>query len=177
MSLVKPKYFVPIHGEYRHLSLHAKLAANLGIPESNIFVIEDGTILELDSNKGRIVGRLPSNNVYVDGLVMEDVAGVILRDRKLLSKDGIVLVIATLDKNEGNLVYRPEIISRGFVDARESETLLEQGKDLVVSAVAHTGKHPIERSSINTKIKDTLSKFFYEQTRRRPMIICHTIDI
>jgi ribonuclease J len=176
ISLVKPKYFVPIHGEYRHLALHARLAMTVGIPESNIFTLEDGDVLELDSTKGRVVTRLPSNNVYVDGLVMEDFAGVILRDRKLLSKDGIVLVIAMLDKNEGILVSRPEIISRGFVDSKETE-LLETGKDMITAALAHPGKHPIERSSINTKIKDTLSKFFYEQTRRRPMIIAHTIDI
>src|SRR4030042_1911760 len=98
LSLVKPKFFVPIHGEYRHLSLHAKLAKNLGMPESNVFVMESGDILELDRDKGKMNGRVTSDNVYVDGLVMSDLANVILRDRKLLSRDGIVVVIVAIDK-------------------------------------------------------------------------------
>jgi ribonuclease J len=177
LSLVKPKYFTPIHGEFRHLSIHAKLAANIGIPENNIFVLEDGYILELDQNRSKIIGKVSSNNVYVDGLVMEDLAGVILRDRKLLSRDGIVVVVVVLDRNHGVILSRPDIISRGFIDTQENEPILEQGKDLVMSTISHSSKYPIDRSSISTKIKDTLSKFFYDQTRRRPMIITHTIEI
>lgn len=177
ISLVRPKYFVPIHGEYRHLHLHGELASSLGISSDNIFVMQDGDVLELDANKARITGRVPSNNVYVDGLVMEDTAGVILRDRKLLSKDGIVVVIIAMDKNNGVILGRPDIISRGFIVSTESDAILEQGRDLVVSALSHSGKHPIEKSSINSKVRDTLSRHFYEQTRRRPMIITTTIEI
>ena len=177
INLVKPRYFMPIHGEYRHLSMHGKLAASVGIPLNHIFVMEDGNILELDSNKARIVGRVSADNVYVDGLVMEDMAGVILRDRKLLSKDGIVVVVIALDKNEGVILSRPDIVSRGFVDSREGDSILEQGKDLVMSELAQGGKHPVDRSSINTRVKDTLSKFFYKQIKRRPMIITTTIEI
>jgi len=177
LSLVRPKFFVPIHGEYRHLSLHAKLAKSLGIPETNIFVLENGNILELDREKGRIAGKLPTGNVYVDGLVMGDLASVILRDRKLLSRDGIVVVIVAIDKEKGRIVGRPDIVSRGFVDMKEGETILEQGRDLVKAALDHSGGHPLEWSFINTKVKDTLSKFFYEQTRRRPMILTTAIEV
>jgi ribonuclease J len=177
INLVKPKYFMPIHGEYRHLSMHGKLAASVGIPVNNIFIMEDGNILELDPNKAKITGRVSADNVYVDGLVMEDMAGVILRDRKLLSKDGIVVVVIALDKNEGMILSRPDIVSRGFVDSKEGDSILEQGKDLVMSELAQGGKHPVDRSSINTRVKDTLSKFFYKQIKRRPMIITTTIEI
>jgi ribonuclease J len=177
LSLVKPKFFVPIHGEYRHLSLHAKLAKNLGMAESNIFVLENGNILELDRDKGKITGRLPTGNVYVDGLVMGDLASVILRDRKLLSRDGIVVVIIAIDKEKGRIIGRPDIVSRGFVDMKEGETILEQGRDLVKATLDHSGGHPLEWSFINTKVKDTLSKFFYEQTRRRPMILTAAVEV
>jgi len=178
LNLVKPKFFAPIHGEYRHLSLHARLAKSLGIPETNIFVLENGNILELDREKGKIVGRLPAGNVYVDGLVMGDLASVILRDRKLLSRDGIVVVIVAIDKKDkGRIVGRPDIVSRGFVDMKEGETILEQGRDLVKAALDRSGGRPLEWSFINTKVKDTLSKFFYEQTRRRPMILTTAVEV
>lgn len=177
ISLVKPKYFLPIHGEYRHLSIHGKLAETVGIPKNNIFIMEDGNILEFDTNKAYIAGRVSADNVYVDGLVMEDMAGVILRDRKLLSKDGIVVVVIALDKNKGIILSRPDIVSRGFIDTREDDTILEQGKDLVMAEISHGDSHPSDRSSINAKVKDTLSKFFYKHTKRRPMIITTTIEI
>ncbi|MGA7677644.1 MAG: ribonuclease J [Dehalococcoidia bacterium] len=177
LSLVRPKFFVPIHGEYRHLSLHARLAKNLGMPESNVFVLENGNILELDREKGKIVGRLPAGNVYVDGLVMGDLASVILRDRKLLSRDGIVVVIIAIDKENGKIVGRPDIVSRGFVDMKEGEAILEQGRDLVKTTLDHGGGQPLEWSFINAKVKDTLSKFFYERTRRRPMILTAAVEV
>jgi ribonuclease J len=177
LSLVRPKFFVPIHGEYRHLSLHARLAKGLGMPEDNVFILENGNILELDHEKGKIVGRLPAGNVYVDGLVMGDLASVILRDRKLLSRDGIVVVIIAIDKENGKVVGRPDIVSRGFVDMKEGEAILEQGRDLVKATLDHSGGRPLEWSFINTKVKDTLSKFFYEQTRRRPMILTTAVEV
>lgn len=177
LSMVKPKFFVPIHGEYRHLCLHAKLAKSLGISEDNIFVLENGNILELDREKGRVTTKLPTGNVYVDGLVMGDLANVILRDRKLLSRDGIVVVIVAIDKEKGKIVGRPDIVSRGFVDMKEGEIILEQGRDLVKTALDHSGGLPLESSYINTKVKDTLSKFFFEQTRRRPMILTTAVEV
>ncbi|MFC2049621.1 ribonuclease J [Chloroflexota bacterium] len=177
LSLVKPKFFVPIHGEYRHLTLHARLAKNLGIPETNIFVMENGNILELDREKGKVTGRLPAGNVYVDGLVMGDLASVILRDRKLLSRDGIVVVIIAIDKDKGRIVGRPDIVSRGFVDMKEGEAILEQGRDLVKATLDRGGGRPLEWSFINAKVKDTLRTFFYEQTRRRPMILTTAVEV
>ena len=177
LNLVRPKFFVPIHGEYRHLSLHARLARNMGMPENNIFVLENGNILELDREKGRIAGRLPTGNVYVDGLVMGDLASVILRDRKLLSRDGIVVVIVAIDKEKGRIIGRPDIVSRGFVDMKEAEAILEQARDLVKATLERGGGHTLEWSFINTKVKDTLSKFFYEQTRRRPMILTAAVEV
>ncbi len=177
LNLVKPKFFIPIHGEYRHLSLHARLAKTMGIPESNIFLMENGNILELGPDKGKITGKLPSGNVYVDGLVMGNLASVILRDRKLLSRDGIVVVIIAIDKRRGKIIGRPDIVSRGFVDTQEGENILEQGRALVATTLDRSGGHPLEWSFINTKVKDTLSKFFYEQTRRRPMILTTTVEV
>jgi len=177
LNLVKPRFFVPIHGEYRHLSLHARLAGTLGIPKANIFVMEDGNILELDKDKAKITGKVPSGNIYVDGLVMGDLAGVILRDRKLLSRDGIVVVFIGIDQKSGKIIGRPDIVSRGFVDMKEGKNILEQGRDLVANTLGRSGRHPLESSFINSKVKETLGGFFYEQTRRRPIILTTTMEV
>ena len=175
LNLVKPKFFVPIHGEYRHLVLHANLARGLGIPDSNIFVMDNGNILEIDGEKGRITGKLPYGNVYVDGLVLGDYAQVILRDRKLLSRDGIVVVIVALDKKEGKLTGRPDIVSRGFVDADHDGKVIEQARELVAATLSKT--HIAEYSFVHTSVKEMLGRFFYEQTKRRPMIITTVIEV
>lgn len=177
ISLVKPRYFIPIHGEYRHLCIHGKLAESIGIPRENIFILENGSILEIDHKKASVTGRIPSNNVYVDGLIMEDIENVVLRDRKLLSKDGIVVVIIAIDKNEGKMLGKPDIISKGFIHPKDNDDLIEKSKELITNILFHGGRHHIERSSINNKIKDILSKYFYEQTKRRPMIIPTLIEI
>ncbi len=175
INLVKPKFFVPIHGEYRHLVLHAGLAKSIGIPEENIFVMDNGNILEIDGQKGRIAGRLPYGNVYVDGLVLGTHAQVILRDRKLLSRDGIVVVIVALDKEHGRLVGSPDIVSRGFVDSEHDGKVIDGGKQLVANMLGRG--HHVEHSAIHTLVKETLSKYFYEQTKRRPMIITTAIEV
>jgi ribonuclease J len=177
LSLVRPKFFIPIHGEFRHLSLHAKLARSLGMPENNIFVIENGAVLELDRERARTLGKIPVGNVYVNGIVMGNIDSVVLRDRKLLSRDGIVVVIVAIDKEKGKVIGQPDIISRGFIDMKEGEAILEQGRELVKTTLDHIGGHPIQWSFINNKVKDTLTKFFYEQTRRRPMILTTTVEV
>jgi ribonuclease J len=174
INLVKPKFFAPIHGEYRHLVMHAGLAKSVGVPESNIFIMDNGSILEIDAEKARIAGKIPYGNVYVDGLVLGRHAQVILRDRKLLSRDGIVVVILALDKKEGRLVGKPDIVSRGFVDAEHDGSVIDRGKELVASAF---GKGHHEHSAIHTQVKEMLSRFFYEQTKRRPMIITTAIEV
>lgn len=177
LSLVKPKFFVPIHGEYRHLTLHAQLAQSLGMPQSNTFVIEDGDILDLTPEGGRVVGRVSSGNVYVDGLGVGDIGSVVLRDRRLLSRDGIVVVIMAIDKRRGKIVGRPDIVSRGFIETGETEDLLEQIRDLVVKTLDHGSDHPIEWSFINVKVKETLGRFLYQQTKRRPMILPMAVEV
>jgi ribonuclease J len=171
LSLTKPRYFVPVHGEYRHLTQHSMLAQSVGIPADNIFVMEDGDILELDAAGGRISGKVTSGNVYVDGLSVGDVGGVVLRNRRMLSRDGIVVAIVSLNKQTGELVARPDIVSRGFVDTAESKEMLDGGRDLLARVLDHGRSHSTERGFIENEIKDTLDRYFFEQTKRRPMIL------
>jgi ribonuclease J len=171
LNLVKPRFFMPVHGEYRHLSLHAKLAESVGIPKENIFLLEDGDVLELSPSGGKITGKVSSGNVYVDGLSVGDVGTVVLRDRRMLSRDGIVMVIITVNRQTGKLVGRPDIVSRGFVDTREAKDMIEQSRDLVARTLDHSGVRPADWGFINAKVRDILNKFYYEQTKRRPMIL------
>ena len=177
LNLVKPKFFMPIHGEYRHLSLHAKLAQSVGIPKDNTFILEDGNVLEISPQAGRITGKVTSSNVYVDGLSVGDIGSVVLRNRRMLSRDGIVVVIIAVNKQTGKLIGRPDIVSRGFVDTRESKDMLDESRDLVARTLDHSGDRPAEWSFINTKVRDTLNKFYYEQTKRRPMILPFMVKV
>ena len=171
LNLVKPRFFMPIHGEYRHLSLHAKLAQSVGIPEENIFLLEDGDILELNPQAGKVTGKVSAGDVYVDGLSVGDIGSIVLRNRRMLSRDGIVVVIIAINRQTGKLVGRPDIVSRGFVDTRESKDMMDESRDLVARALDHGGDRPAEWGFINTKVRDILNKFYYEQTKRRPMIL------
>jgi len=171
LNLVKPRFFMPIHGEFRHLSFHAKLAQSVGIPEKNVFLLEDGDVLELDQWSGKIDGKVSSGNVYVDGLSVGDVGTVVLRDRRMLARDGIVMVIITVNRQTGKLVGRPDVVSRGFVDTREAKDMLEESCDIVARALDHSGAHPAEWGFIYAKVRDILHKFYYDQTKRRPMIL------
>jgi ribonuclease J len=177
LNLVKPRFFMPIHGEYRHLSLHARLAESVGIPKNNIFVLEDGDILELSPQAGKKAGRVTSSNVYVDGLSVGDIGSVVLRDRKMLSRDGIVMVIIAVNRQTGKLEGRPDIVSRGFVDTGESKDMLDESRDLVARVLDHGGSRPADWSFVNTKVRDTLNKFYYEQTRRRPMVLPFMVKV
>jgi ribonuclease J len=171
LNLVKPRFFMPIHGEFRHLSFHAKLAQSVGIPEKNIFLLEDGDVLELGQWSGKIDGKVSSGNVYVDGLSVGDVGTVVLRDRRMLSRDGIVMVIITVNRQTGKLVGRPDIVSRGFVDTREAKDMLEESRDIVARSLDHSGVRPADWGFIYAKVRDILHKFYYDQTKRRPMIL------
>jgi ribonuclease J len=171
LNLVRPRFFIPVHGEYRHLSLHAQLAESVGIPRSNIFVLEDGDVLELGPNGGRVTGKVSSGNVYVDGLSVGDIGSMVLRDRRMLSRDGVVMVIITVNQQTGKLVARPDIVSRGFVEPGETKDVIEKSRDLVAKALDHSGIRPAEWGYINAKVRDILHKFYYDQTKRRPMIL------
>jgi ribonuclease J len=177
LNVVKPKFFMPIHGEYRHLTLHAKLAESVGIPKDKIFVLEDGDILELNPQAGKVTGKITASNVYVDGLSVGDIGSVVLRDRRMLSKDGIVMVIIAVNRQTGKLVGRPDIVSRGFVDIRESSDMIDESRDLVARVLDHGGARPADWGYINTKVRDTLNKFYYERTRRRPMVLPFMVKV
>jgi ribonuclease J len=170
LNLVKPKFFMPVHGEYRHLSLHAKLAETVGIPKSNTFVMEDGGILELTAQSARIAGKVSAEEVYVDGLSVGDVGDAILHDRRLLSRDGIAMVVITVNKDTGLLIGRPDIVSRGFVDARESRELIEKGRDHLAETLNHQARLT-DSEVVTATVKESLSGFFYDKTRRKPIII------
>ena len=171
LNLVKPKFFVPIHGEYRHLTLHAKLAESVGIPRENIFVLEDGDVLEVGPQAGKIAGKVSSGNVYVDGLSVGDVGTVVLRDRKMLSRDGIVMVIIAVNRQTGKLVGRPDIVSRGFIDIKEAKDMIEESRNVVARALDHGRDRPADWGFISAKVRDVLNRFYYEHTKRRPMIL------
>jgi ribonuclease J len=177
LNLVKPKFFMPIHGEFRHLVLHAKLAESVGIPENNIFVMEDGDVLELTPESGKIVGKVTAGDVYVDGLSVGDIGSVVLRDRRMLSRDGIVMVIIAINRQTGKLVGRPDIVSRGFVDTKESKDMIEESRDLVARTLDHGRERPADWGFIHTKVRDVLSRFYYEQTKQRPMILPFMVKV
>ena len=177
LSLVKPKYFMPIHGEYRHLSLHAQLAESVGMSPDDIFVLEDGDVLELTSNNAKVNGKVGSGHVYVDGLSVGDIGGVVLRTRRMLSRDGIVVVIIAVNRQSGKLVGRPDIVTRGFIDTREFKGMMDESRELLAKTLDHSGGRVAEWSFINTKVKDTLDKFYYQRTKRRPMILPFMVKV
>jgi len=172
INLVKPKFFVPVHGEYRMLYKHAKLAEQMGIPPENIFVGENGQILDFTKKKGQLNGRVHSGRVLIDGLGVGDVGNVVLRDRKQLSQDGIFIVTLTIDKASGTIVAGPEVVSRGFVYVKESEKLMEDARKKIKDVLAKNDAEKIKDwSNIKSGIRDALGRFLYERTKRRPMIL------
>lgn len=172
LNLVKPKFFIPIHGEYRMLMKHSQLAEEIGIPQKNIFVLENGQIVNFTKNSGKKSGKVAAGRVLVDGLGVGDVGNIVLRDRKQLSEDGILIVVVTIDERTGEVLAGPDIISRGFVYVRESEELIEEAKKRVRQVLNNCEKEKItEWSVIKTNVKEILNKFLYEKTKRRPMIL------
>jgi ribonuclease J len=171
LSLVKPKFFVPIHGEYRHLSLHGDLAQSMGIPKDNVFVLENGDVLELGGDSGKVVARIHAGVIYVDGLTTGTLDDVVLRDRKLLARNGLAVVTIAIDAENGKLAGRPRIITLGFVDAGEEQRLLEKSQDVVLAALDHHRRRLREPGFVDTIVKDSLGRFFRERIHRHPVII------
>lgn len=172
LNLIKPKYFIPIHGEYRMLRQHAKLGEAIGMERENIFVIDNGDTVEFQGGNARKGSKVQAGNVLIDGLGVGDVGNIVLRDRKLLSQDGILVVVVTLSKQDGTIMSGPDIISRGFVYVRESEGLLDEANRIVTSTLNKLMNDKVnEWASLKTNVKDALGRFLYEQTRRRPMIL------
>lgn len=182
LSLVKPKFFIPVHGEYRHLCLHADLARIMGIPKDNVFVLENGDVLELGQDSGKVVARTRVGVIYVSGLITGELDSIVLRDRKLLSRDGVVVVTIAIDAEGDKLAERPRIIMRGCVAAGEEQTLIEKGQDVVLAALGKektftSGRRLGEPGFVDARVKDSLSRFFYEQIHRRPVIIPVVVEV
>ncbi|MBE6033845.1 ribonuclease J [Aminipila sp.] len=172
-SLIKPKFFMPVHGEYRHLKRHAKIAESLGKEPENIFILENGNVLNITANKAEILKEeVPSQAVYVDGLGVGDVGNIVLRDRKLLSESGLIIVVAAIDKASGTICSGPDIISRGFVYVRENENLIEQARNLVSNTLDKCCEENIKDwNALKSAVRDDLRSFIYKQTKRSPVIL------
>ena len=174
-SLVKPKFFMPVHGEHKHLIHHGMLAEQLDMSSEDIFIMETGNVLELDSSKARIAGNVPSGTVFVDGLGVGDVGNIVLRDRKLLSQDGMVIIIITIDGETGIVTANPDIISRGFIYVRESEDMIAVMRMITKNVLdEHPGK---DWSTIKNNVKKTVGDYLYTQTKRKPMILPIIVEV
>ncbi|MTD30228.1 ribonuclease J [Planomicrobium sp. YIM 101495] len=172
LNMMKPKYFIPIQGEYKMLIGHSKLAQQVGIQKSDIFIADKGDIVEYKNGKVRMSGRVTAGNVLIDGIGVGDVGNIVLRDRKLLSQDGIFIVVVTLNRKQKKIASGPELISRGFVYVRESEQLMDESTKLVTKIVEkYVAKDAFEWNNIKQEIRDTLNSYLFQQTKRRPMII------
>ncbi|MGI5850437.1 MAG: ribonuclease J [Christensenellales bacterium] len=178
LSITKPKYFIPIHGEYRHLYRHAALAESVGIKKKNVFIPEIGKVIEIGKKFSRFTEAVSSGSVIIDGLGVGDVGNVVLRDRRLLSQDGLFIVVITISSETGEIISGPDIISRGFVYMRESADLLEGARKIIVDVVQDCAKNKVtEWTTIKTRIKKALRSYLYDSTERNPMILPIIIDI
>ena len=178
MALLRPKYFMPVHGEYRHLYANKELAEFMGIPSSNIFVSEVGRVLEIDKKGARFAGEVPAGKVLVDGSGVGDIGSVVLRDRKHLAEDGLVVVVATVDTSYRMIASGPDLVSRGFVYVKESEELMEGARETArVSIERALSRRNYDWAQIKTQIKDDLARYIYKNTKRRPMILPIIMDL
>jgi len=178
LNLLRPRYLIPVHGEFRHLIHHADLAQSLGMDKENIFIVENGAVMEFSSSSGRVVTTVQAGGIYVDGLGVGDVGNIVLRDRKVLSKDGIFIVVMIIDTKEKRIVSGPDIVSRGFVYVKESEELLEEAKEnvsLVLDSLLQ--KKISDWPTIKNTIKDSVGKLLWEKTGRKPMILPIIMEI
>lgn len=179
LNLLRPKYLVPYHGEFRQQVFCSKIAQKLGIPEENIFLTKPGSLMEFTADGyGRLAGTVPAGRVLVDGFGVGDVGEVVIRDRQVLSEDGIVIIVLAVDQEKSKLLAGPEIITRGFVYVRESVDLLEDAKAMLSKAIEKINREQMQEwNKIKARVRDAASSFFYEQTGRRPMIMPIIIDI
>jgi ribonuclease J len=178
LGLTKPRYFVPVHGEFRMQVQHGRLAIETGVLPENVFIIENGTPIEiLRDGSARRGTSVPAGYVYVDGLSVGEVGEVVLRDRRALANDGIFMVVVQVDKQTGNVVGRPEIITRGFVPGNEDDPLMDGAVDRVVQAIENPGEHISEVALLKSQIKDALSRYLYDRTKRRPMVFPVVVEV
>jgi ribonuclease J len=176
LTLVKPRFFIPVHGEYRHLSLHARLAQSLGIARENTFVLEDGDILELGQEKGKVVGRISLKDIYVEGSMTYALDNSVFHDRKQLSQDGVVAITVVIDASRRRLVGVPKVLTRGFVNTEGGNKLIAQSRNVVVEGLKNAPECLSEQRLVETKVKTLLADFFYKRTHRHPIIIPITVE-
>lgn len=177
-ALTKPKFFIPVHGEYKHLRQHAKLAEKLGTDVNNIFILSNGKVLELDKDSAKVTGTVPSGKVLVDGLGVGDVGSVVLRDRQHLSQDGLIVVVVTIDAETGSVVAGPDVISRGFIYMKESEVLIEEIKFILRKQLqTYEANGMKDWNVIKSGLKDSLKNFLFEKTKRNPMILPVVMEV
>lgn len=178
LNLLRPTYLIPVHGEYRHLIHHARLAEAMGIPKKNAFLVENGTVMEFSAEEANVLSSVPSSGVFVDGLGVGDVGSVVLRDRQALSSDGIFIVVVTIDSKTNTIVSGPDIVSRGFVYVKESEKLFDEAKESMTHLMDEMMKKKVSDWSVmKNKIKDSMAKFLWNKTGRRPMILPIIMEI
>ena len=171
-ALTKPKYAIPVHGEYRHLSTHSELAQEMGIPKENVVLMRSGDVVEISEASAKIVDHVPAQGILVDGLGVGDVGNIVLRDRQHLSENGLIIIVVTLEKYSNQVLSGPDIVSRGFVYVRESENLMEEARDVVNDALDRCiDANVTDWGKIKTEIKDTLSEYLWKKTKRNPMIL------
>ena len=178
LALAKPKYFIPVHGEYRQLIAHSETAKSMGIAKENIFLTDNGKVLELNEDEAKFTGTVPSGRVLVDGLGVGDVGSIVLRDRQHLSQDGLIIIVMTMDSSSGSIIAGPDVISRGFVYVRESENLMDDVKNVVRREVYKCEeKHITDWSTIKSNVKDNLREYIFQKTKRNPMILPIIMEI
>jgi ribonuclease J len=171
LNLVRPKYFVPVHGEYRHLARHAKLAQQMGVAGENVFVLDDGDVLELTDSGGKVVGKVPAGNIVASGPMTVELDANMLRDRRLLSRDGVVVVTVAYSPDNGALIGAPEIVNKGFVDNHGNVELFRGAQTAVVAAIGPGRRTAKDKSAIEAQMRDALARYFFTQTHRRPVVI------
>ncbi|MDE6957831.1 MAG: ribonuclease J [Lachnospiraceae bacterium] len=177
-SLLRPKYAIPVHGEFRHLKANAGIAQSLGIPKENIFIMQSGEVIELSADEAKIVDRVHTGAILVDGLGVGDVGNIVLRDRQHLAEDGILIVVLTLEKRSNQLLAGPDIVSRGFVYVRESEGLMEEARQVLHETLEEClRKRNADWSKIKMAIRDTMNEFIWKRTKRKPMILPIIMDV
>ncbi len=172
LNLTKPKFFIPVHGEYRMLKQHGKIAEALGIPSENIFIGDNGQVFEFTRETGRLAGKVTAGRVYVDGLGVGDIGNIVIRDRKQLAEEGVLIVVITLDKQSGTVLSGPDLVSRGFVYVRDSSGMMQEATNRVKGVLNRCeARHITDWASIKTQVREALGKYLYEKTGRRPMVL------